>query len=172
MLHLIQRWKIMNKFGRFFGRISADACLKMDYFGSKFPKIVKCWGLRLQTLLPLAAEALLPNFCSSYMTEKCARPYSHWNYWLTHMLGKTKHTCIFCSQNSENGGVCRLWFTSLSNFTKYFDIIPFWLSHKPFLTDNNVMIYKPLKIHWSYFGHEFEWFCWVSHLTYSQCFLL
>jgi len=26
---------IMNKFGRFLGRISAETCLKMDYFGSK-----------------------------------------------------------------------------------------------------------------------------------------
>jgi len=26
---------MMNKFGRFFGRILAETCLKMDYFGSK-----------------------------------------------------------------------------------------------------------------------------------------
>jgi len=34
-----------NKFGRFLGRISAETRLKMDYFGSKSPKIAKRWGL-------------------------------------------------------------------------------------------------------------------------------
>jgi len=45
----------MNKFGRFLGRISAKTFLKMDYFGSKFPKIAKRWGLCPQTPLPPAA---------------------------------------------------------------------------------------------------------------------
>jgi len=57
MLHLIQRCTIMNRFGRFLGRISAETCLKMDYFGSKSPKIALPpdtlnsggWGLRPQT---------------------------------------------------------------------------------------------------------------------------
>jgi len=39
----------MNKFERFLGRISAETCLKMDYFGNKSPKIAKRWGLRPQT---------------------------------------------------------------------------------------------------------------------------
>jgi len=34
----------MNKFRRFLGRISAETNLKLDYFGSKSPKIVKRWG--------------------------------------------------------------------------------------------------------------------------------
>jgi len=32
---------LLNKFGRFLGRISAETCLKMDYFDSKSPKIAK-----------------------------------------------------------------------------------------------------------------------------------
>jgi len=39
----------MNTFGRILGRISAETCLKMDYFGSKFSKIAKRWGLRPKT---------------------------------------------------------------------------------------------------------------------------
>jgi len=39
----------MNKFGKFLGRISAETCQKMDYFSSKSPQIVKCWGFRPQT---------------------------------------------------------------------------------------------------------------------------
>jgi len=31
----------MNKFRRFLGRISAETYLKIDYFGSEFPKIAK-----------------------------------------------------------------------------------------------------------------------------------
>jgi len=34
----------MNKFRRFLVRISAETCLKMDYFGSKFLKVAKRWG--------------------------------------------------------------------------------------------------------------------------------
>jgi len=34
----------MNKFGRFLGRISAETCLKMDYFGSKSPKSPSAGG--------------------------------------------------------------------------------------------------------------------------------
>jgi len=51
----------MNKFRRFLGRISAETCLKMDYFGSKALKIPDggsapkplasgFWRLRSQTL--------------------------------------------------------------------------------------------------------------------------
>jgi len=43
---------MMNKFGRFLGRISAETCLKTDYFRSKSPKIAKRWMLRSQTSLP------------------------------------------------------------------------------------------------------------------------
>jgi len=58
MLHLIQRCTIMNKFGRFSGRISAETCQKIDCFGSKSPKIAKplasgSWKLRFQTLFRL-----------------------------------------------------------------------------------------------------------------------
>jgi len=35
----------MNKFRRFIGRILSEICLKMDYFGSKSPKIAKRWVL-------------------------------------------------------------------------------------------------------------------------------
>jgi len=31
---------MMKKFGRFLGRILAEICLKIDYFGSKSPKFV------------------------------------------------------------------------------------------------------------------------------------
>jgi len=34
----------MSKFGRFLGRISAETCLKIDYFGCKSPKIAKRWA--------------------------------------------------------------------------------------------------------------------------------
>jgi len=44
-----------KQFERFLGRISAQTCLKMDYFGSKFPKTAKCWGLCPQNLSPPAA---------------------------------------------------------------------------------------------------------------------
>jgi len=37
---------MMNEFGRFLGRISAKTCLKMDYFGSKSPKIAKRFAPR------------------------------------------------------------------------------------------------------------------------------
>jgi len=46
---------MMNKFGRFLGRISAETCLKINYFGSKFPKIAKRW------LLPRHCSAILPT---------------------------------------------------------------------------------------------------------------
>jgi len=46
----------MNKFGRFLGRISAETSLKMDYFGSKFPKIAKRCGLVSPTPLPPAVQ--------------------------------------------------------------------------------------------------------------------
>jgi len=39
----------MNKFRRFVDKISAETCLEMDYFGSRFPKIAKRWGLHPPT---------------------------------------------------------------------------------------------------------------------------
>jgi len=44
----------MKKFVRFLGRISTKTCLKMEYFGSKFLKLAKRWGLCPQTSLPPA----------------------------------------------------------------------------------------------------------------------
>jgi len=41
----------MKKFGRFLGRISAEICLKMDYFGGKSPQIAMHSGLCPQTLV-------------------------------------------------------------------------------------------------------------------------
>jgi len=38
----------MNKL-KVLGRISSETCLKMDYFGSKSPKIAKRWGRSPQT---------------------------------------------------------------------------------------------------------------------------
>jgi len=75
---------------KFLGRISAETCQKMGYFGSQSPKIAKRWGLRPQTPTPCLRRpgASPPDPCSSYMTRRCARPYTHWNYWLTQMLGK------------------------------------------------------------------------------------
>jgi len=54
---------MMNEFGNgsLLRRISAKTCLKMDYFGSNSPKIAKCWGLRSQTPLPLAAGSFAPQ---------------------------------------------------------------------------------------------------------------
>jgi len=51
----------MNKFGRFLGRISAEISLKMDYFGSKSPKIAKSRGLRPQTPLLSAEGGIAPR---------------------------------------------------------------------------------------------------------------
>jgi len=51
----------MNKFGRFLGRISAESCLKIDYFGSKSKKIAKRWGIRLQASLPPVARGFAPR---------------------------------------------------------------------------------------------------------------
>jgi len=45
MLHLSTETHYNEQFGMFLGRISAETCLKMDYFGSKSPKIAKRWGL-------------------------------------------------------------------------------------------------------------------------------
>jgi len=39
-----QVWKVLR-------RISAETCLKMDYFGSKSPKIAQRFGFRPQTPL-------------------------------------------------------------------------------------------------------------------------
>jgi len=48
----------MNKFRRFLGKISAETCLKMDYFDNKSPKIAKRWGLRPHIPYPLASGDL------------------------------------------------------------------------------------------------------------------
>jgi len=57
----------MNKFRRFLDRISAETCLKMDYFGSKFPKIAN----RFPCLRRL--EASLPGSRSNEMTTEHAK---------------------------------------------------------------------------------------------------
>jgi len=54
----------MNKFG-FLDRISAETCQKMDYFGSKSPKIGKYW------------VDPPPDSCTGYINTGCARPYTH-----------------------------------------------------------------------------------------------
>jgi len=54
----------MNKFGRFLGRILAQICLKMDYFGSKSQKIA-------------SAGAPPPDLRSGSMTRGCAKLYSY-----------------------------------------------------------------------------------------------
>jgi len=51
----------MNKIVRFVGRISAETCLKINYFGSKLPKITKRWGLCPQTHFPHAAGGFAPK---------------------------------------------------------------------------------------------------------------
>jgi len=51
----------MNKFRRFLGKISAETCLKMDYFGSKSRKISKRWELYSQTPLLQAAGGQNPT---------------------------------------------------------------------------------------------------------------
>jgi len=50
----------MNKFGSFLGRISAKTCLKMNYYGNKFPQIAKPWSSSPDPL-PLAAEGFAPE---------------------------------------------------------------------------------------------------------------
>jgi len=45
MLHLSTETYNNEQVQRFLGRILSETCLKMDYFGSKFPKIAKRWGL-------------------------------------------------------------------------------------------------------------------------------
>jgi len=44
MLHFSTETYNNEQVSKVFGRISAETCLKMDYFGSKFPKIPKRWG--------------------------------------------------------------------------------------------------------------------------------
>jgi len=56
-----ERCTIMNKFGRFIGRISSEISLKMDYFGSKSPKIAKRWGLCPQIPCLQRLRASLPD---------------------------------------------------------------------------------------------------------------
>jgi len=52
---------MMNKFQRFLGRILAETCLKMDYFGCKSQKIAKRWRLHPQIPLPPATESYVPQ---------------------------------------------------------------------------------------------------------------
>jgi len=61
MLHLSIETHNNEQFWNVLGRISAETCLKMDYFVSKLLKIAKCWGLRPHTPLPLAAGRLYPQ---------------------------------------------------------------------------------------------------------------
>jgi len=53
----------MNKFRMCLGGISAETCLKMDYFGNKSPKS------------PTGDPA--PDSRLDLMTKECARPYFH-----------------------------------------------------------------------------------------------
>jgi len=56
---------MMNEFERFLGRILAKTCLKMDYFGSKSPKIASPCLWQLGALpLPLAAGGFALAFGS------------------------------------------------------------------------------------------------------------
>jgi len=78
----------MNKIQRFFGRISAEICLKMDYFGSKSQKSPSAGGFAPRPLFRL-------------MTRECARPTPIEHFWLRQMIGnrmgKTKLIFyIFC----------------------------------------------------------------------------
>jgi len=60
----VQRRTIMNKFRRFLGRISAETCLKMNYFGSISPKTPNAGSLlpdaRLDSMNKECAKTLLP----------------------------------------------------------------------------------------------------------------
>jgi len=60
MQHLstVQRRTIMKKLRRFLFRISAETCLKMNYFASKTPQIADRWGSA-------------PDPCLNSMTREC-----------------------------------------------------------------------------------------------------
>jgi len=49
MLHLSTETYNNEQVSKVLGRISVEICLKIDYFGSKSPKIAKRWGLRFKT---------------------------------------------------------------------------------------------------------------------------
>jgi len=49
MLHLSTGTYNNEQVLKVLGRILVETCLKMNYFGSKSPKIVKRWELRPQT---------------------------------------------------------------------------------------------------------------------------
>jgi len=99
LLNAAFKWRrptIMNKFRRFSGRISAERCLKMDYFGSKSPKIAKRWPPPPDPLACRGWGGRPPTPPQDKIGE-CAILYSHRNYWLMQMLGnfwaKTKLMC-------------------------------------------------------------------------------
>jgi len=77
----------MNKFRRFLGRISPEACLKMDYFVSKSPKIAKRW------LFPQPPfNQVTRNICKALIPLKFLVDADAWQIW-----GKIKLIfCILC----------------------------------------------------------------------------
>jgi len=72
-----------NKYRKFLGKISAESCLKMDYFGSKSQKSPKPLCIRWQPRLDL-------------MTKECARPYtSIEHFWIIRCLAILGQTEIY-----------------------------------------------------------------------------
>jgi len=68
----------MDKLRSFSGRISAETCLKMYYFGSKISKSPRAGGSLLASggwRLPFTFFGLSPDLHLHSMTRKCARPY-------------------------------------------------------------------------------------------------
>jgi len=76
----------MNKFRKFFGKISAETCLKMDYFGNKS---AKRWGLcpQIPCFRLLGASASPPDLRLGEITKEYVRPCFRWNYLLMQMIG-------------------------------------------------------------------------------------
>jgi len=78
----------MNKFQSILRRISAEACLKVDYFGNKSQKSSSagCSAPRPPCLRRLGAS--LPDPRLDSMTGECIRPYAPIkHFWLIQMLG-------------------------------------------------------------------------------------
>jgi len=79
----------MNKFRRFLGTILVEICLKMNYFGSKSPKIAKHWG-----------STPIPSFRLNDQ-RMCTGKFLlllKLSYWLMQMIGNLEQneTYIFC----------------------------------------------------------------------------
>jgi len=67
----VQVWKIL-------GRISAETCLKTDYFGSKSPKIAKPGWLRPQTSVQIK---WLEKMCKTLFSLKLLVDADAWQIW-------------------------------------------------------------------------------------------